>query len=120
MGGVKPTSVERFKEEPVTKKDEVEKDGSLLDEEKTKPIMVSDWVKDSDMIQTDWRLSLLECIRDLKKGTDKKVKRQVLKYMSLDDDLYQRMIDGMLLHCLGEEQAKAAMREVHDLICGVH
>jgi ribonuclease HI len=50
---VKPTSVERFKEESVTKKDEVEKDRSLLDDGKTKPIMESDSIKNSDMIQTD-------------------------------------------------------------------
>jgi hypothetical protein len=38
----------------------VEKDGSLLDEAKTKPITESDSVKDSDTIRTDWRLPLLE------------------------------------------------------------
>jgi hypothetical protein len=72
-----------------------------------------DSIKDGSTIQTDWRLSLLECIRDPGKITDKKVKRQVLKYTSLDDDLYQRTIDGVLLKCLGEEQAKVAVREVH-------
>jgi hypothetical protein len=51
---------------------------------------------------------------------DKKVKQQVLKYTSLDDDLYQRTIDGVLLKCMGEEQAKVAVREVHDEICGAH
>jgi hypothetical protein len=85
---VKPTSVERLKEESVMKKDEVEKDGPLLDEEKMKPITESDSVKDSDMIRTYWRLPLLECIRDPGKTTYKKVKQQVLKYTSLDDDLY--------------------------------
>jgi hypothetical protein len=77
-------------------------------------------VKDGSMIQTDWRLLLLECIRDPGKITNKKVKRQVLKYTSLDDDLYQRTIDGVLLKCLGEEQAKVAVRVVHDRICGAH
>jgi hypothetical protein len=62
----------------------------------------------------------LECIRDPGKTTDKKVKRQVLKYTSLDDDLYRRTIDDMLLNCLGEEQAKVAVQEVHDGICGAH
>jgi hypothetical protein len=72
------------------------------------------------MIWTDWRLLLLECIRDPEKTTDKKVKWQVLKYTSLDDDLYRRTIDTVLLMCLGEEQAKVVVREVHDGICGVH
>jgi hypothetical protein len=51
------------------------------------------------MIQIDWRLPLLECNRDPGKTMDKKVKRQVLKYMSLDDDLYRRTIDSVLLKC---------------------
>jgi hypothetical protein len=79
-----------------------------------------DSVKDGSMIRIDWRLPLLECIRDPRKITDKKVKQQVLKYTSLDDDLYRRTIDGVLLKCLGQEQAKGAVREVHDGICGAH
>jgi hypothetical protein len=71
----KPTWVKRFKEESVTKKDEVEKDGSPLDEGTTKPITEGDSVKGGDMIQTDWRLPLLKCIRDSGKTTDKKIKR---------------------------------------------
>jgi hypothetical protein len=49
-----------------------------------------DSVKDGDTIQTDWWLPLLKCIRDPEKTTDKKIKRQVLKYKSIDDELYQR------------------------------
>jgi hypothetical protein len=44
----------------------------------------------------------------------------VLKYTSIDDELYGRTIDSMLLKCLGQEQAKVAVREVHDGICGAH
>jgi hypothetical protein len=44
----------------------------------------------------------------------------VLKYTSIDDELYRRTIDGMLLKCLGEERAKVAVQEVHDEICGAH
>jgi hypothetical protein len=47
-----------------------------------------DSVKDGSTIQTDWRLPLLECIRDPRKIVDKKVKRQVLKYTLFDDDHY--------------------------------
>jgi hypothetical protein len=114
------TDFERFKEDLVTNKYEVEKDGSPLDEGKTKPITEGDSVKGGDMIQTDWRLPLLECIRDPEKTTYKKIKWQASKYTSLDDDLYRRTIDGVLLKCLGEEHAKVAVWEVHDGICGAH
>jgi hypothetical protein len=102
------------------KKNMVGKDGSLIDEGRAKPIMEDDSVKNSDMIWIDWKFPLLECIRDPGKTTDKKVKWQVLKYASLDEDLYWITIDSVLLMCLGEEQAKVAVRQVHDGNCGAH
>jgi hypothetical protein len=60
--------------------DEVEKDGSPLDEGKMKPIEECDSVKGGDTIWADWRLLILEYIRDLRKTTDKKIKRKALKY----------------------------------------
>jgi hypothetical protein len=87
---------------------------------KMEPMKEYDSVKGGDTIRTDWRLPLLKCIRDPGKTTDKKVKRQVLKYTLIDDELYRRTIDGVLLKCLGEEQAKVTVREVHEGICGAH
>jgi hypothetical protein len=112
--------VKKFQEESVTKQDEVKKDQSPLDEGKTKPISKDDSITGGDTIRIDWRLPLLECLRNSKKTTNKKVKRQVLKYTSLDGYLYQGTIDGVLLKVLGEEHAKVAAWEVHDRICGVH
>jgi hypothetical protein len=107
-------------EESVTRKSEPGNIGSPVDEGKMELMKEYDSVKDGSMIQAEWRLLLLECIRDPKKITDKKVKWQVLKYTSLDDDLYQRTIYNVLLKCLGEEQAKVAIQEVHDGIFGAH
>jgi hypothetical protein len=49
-----------------------------------KPILKDNSVVGGDRIRTDWRLPLLECHRNPEKTTDKKVKRQVLKYTLLD------------------------------------
>jgi hypothetical protein len=38
----------------------------------------------------------------------------------LDNTLYRRTIDDLLLKCLGSDQSKIAMREVHEGICGTH
>lgn len=38
----------------------------------------------------------------------------------LDDDLYYRTIDEVLLKCLSLEEAKVVMCEVHEGICGTH
>jgi hypothetical protein len=116
----KLTSGKEANEESITKENEFEKVGSYLDEEKMKPIRVDESAKDGDTVRTDWRFPLMECIRDSGKTMDKKLKQQVLKHTSLDDALYRRTIDGMLLKCLSEEQAKEAVQEVHDGICGAH
>jgi hypothetical protein len=41
-------------------------------------------------------------------------------YTSLDNAFYRRTIDSGLLKCLSEEQAKEAVQEVHNRICGAH
>jgi hypothetical protein len=117
---LEPISSKESNEESVTEKSESRNVGSPVDEGKMEPMKEYDSVKDGSMMQVDWRLPLLECIRDPGKITDKNVMWQVLKYVSLDDDLYRRTIDDMLLKWLGEEQAKVAVREVHDGICGAH
>jgi hypothetical protein len=38
----------------------------------------------------------------------------------LDNTLYHRTIDGLFLKCLGLDQSRIAMREVHEGICGTH
>jgi hypothetical protein len=106
--------------EPISGKEDNEESVTKNSESKNVRLHVDDSVKGGGMIRTDWRLPLLECIGNPEKTTEKNVKQQVLKYMLLDDDLYQRTIDGVLLKCLGEEQAKVAVREVHDGICGAH
>jgi hypothetical protein len=51
---------------------------------------------------------------------DRKVRRQALKYVMLDNTLYHRTINDLLLKCLGSDQSKIAMGEVHEGICGTH
>jgi hypothetical protein len=38
----------------------------------------------------------------------------------LDNELYRRTVDGMLLKCLSEEQARVTMGEVHEEMCDTH
>ena len=49
-----------------------------------------------------------------------KLRYKALKYTLLDDELYYRTIDGVLLKCLSADQAKVVMGEVHEGICGTH
>ena len=48
------------------------------------------------------------------------MKYKSTKYVRLDDQLYYKTVDGVLLKCLRQEQARVLMREVHKGICGAH
>jgi hypothetical protein len=51
---------------------------------------------------------------------DKKVRRQALKYTIIDKKLFHQSMEGLLLRCLGKEEARVAMGEVHEGLCGTH
>ena len=42
------------------------------------------------------------------------------KYVLIDDELYRRTAEDLLLKCLDSNQAQVAMCEVHEGICGTH
>ena len=46
--------------------------------------------------------------------------RLAFKYISVDDELYHRTAEDLLLKCLYSDQARVAMGEVHEGICGMH
>jgi hypothetical protein len=42
----------------------------------------------------------------------------IIKYVLLEGELYYCTIDGLLLKCLSEEEAKTLMGEIHEGDCG--
>ena len=68
----------------------------------------------------DWRTPLINHLKDPGQTRDRKIRRQALKYTLLDSELYRRTIDGLLLKCLGPDQSRVAMGEVHEGLCGTH
>ena len=42
------------------------------------------------------------------------------KYILIDDELYHRTAEDVLLKCLDSDQTRVAMGEVHEGICGTH
>jgi hypothetical protein len=68
----------------------------------------------------DWRTPLVCYLENPGHIANRKVRRQALKYVMLDNSLYHRTIDGLLLKYLGSGQSKIAMWEVHEIICGTH
>jgi hypothetical protein len=68
----------------------------------------------------DWRTPIVCYLENPDHIADIKVWRQDLKYVMLDNTLYRRTINGLLLKWLGSNQSKIAMGEVHEGICGTH
>jgi hypothetical protein len=80
----------------------------------------SESVDPGDTPDSDWRHVLIKYLEDLSSSRDRKVPLQALRYTLLDGELYRRTIDGVLLRCVGREEAKIAMREVHEGMCRAH
>jgi hypothetical protein len=67
-----------------------------------------------------WRRELIEYISHPEDGQGRKVWRQVLSYTVINGEIYRRTVGGLLLRCLNEDEAKIAMGEVHEVMCGMH
>jgi ribonuclease HI/transposase InsO family protein len=76
--------------------------------------------KDAETRPEDWRTPLVRYLQDPNIPTDRKIRRYALKFTLIDNELYRRTVDGVLLKCLGEDDARVAMGEVHEGICGTH
>jgi len=68
----------------------------------------------------DWMTPLLKYLCDQSVRSDRIVRWSAFKYVLHNDELYQKTIEDLLLKCLGSNQARVAMGEVHECIYGTH
>ena len=68
----------------------------------------------------DWRVHLISYLRDPGRGAERNIRRLDFKYVLIDDELYRRTAEDLLLKCLDLDQARVAIGEVHEDICGTH
>ena len=73
-----------------------------------------------ELIADDWRKEIIDYLKDPSKKVNRKIRFQVIKYVLLEEDLYYRTIDGVLLKCIDKEEAKVLMGEIHEGVCGSH
>ena len=59
-------------------------------------------------------------LRNPSQKVSRKLRYKSIKYVLLDEQLYDKTIDGVLLRCLSQEDAKVIMGEVHEGVCGAH
>ena len=68
----------------------------------------------------DWRKEIIDYLKNPSKKVERRIKFQATKYVLLEDELYYRTIDGVLLKCLGNDEAKSLIGEIHEGVCGAH
>jgi hypothetical protein len=73
-----------------------------------------------DLAGDDWRKEIVDYLKDPSRKVSRKLRYKAKKFVLLDDNLFYKSLDGVLLRCLGPEEAKRMMSEVHDGICGAH
>jgi hypothetical protein len=73
-----------------------------------------------DLAEDDWRKEIVDYLENPSRKVSRKLRYKAIKFVLLDGCLYYKSLDGVLLQCLGEEEAKKMMSEVHDGLCGAH
>ena len=68
----------------------------------------------------DWRVPIVSYLKDSGRGVERNIRRLAFRYILVDDELYHRTADDVLLKCLDTDQTHVAMGEVHEGICGTH
>nr|XP_011465143.1 PREDICTED: uncharacterized protein LOC101299390 [Fragaria vesca subsp. vesca] len=74
--------------------------------------------------ESDWRKCMIEYCQSGKLPSDPRkrvyIRRTALRFVYINDILYRRSFDGILLRCLSKEEAAHALRDTHSGICGAH
>ena len=68
----------------------------------------------------DWRVPIISYLKDPDCGAKRSIRHLAFKYILVNDELYRRTANDVLLKCLGTDQARVALGEVHEGICGTH
>ena len=68
----------------------------------------------------DWRVPIVTYLKDPGHGAERNIRHLAFKYILIDDELYRRTAEDVLLKCLDSDRARVAMGEVHDGLCGTH
>ncbi|XP_060217193.1 uncharacterized protein LOC132644609 [Lycium barbarum] len=78
----------------------------------------------SEAAKEDWRQSIADYLiygilpEDLRKRTE--IRRRAPRFLYYKDTLYRRYFEGILLRCLGEDEAVQALQEAYSGVCGSH
>ncbi|XP_058784321.1 uncharacterized protein LOC131659100 [Vicia villosa] len=70
--------------------------------------------------ENDWRKPLVAYLRNPTRSTDRKIKYKALSFVLLENEIFKKTSEGVLLKCLGDSKAYLAVSNVHSGACGAH
>jgi ribonuclease HI len=73
----------------------------------------------SNLAEDDWRKEIVDYLENPSRKVARKLRYKAIKFVLLDGRLFYKSF-GVLLQCLGQEEEKKMMSEVHDGLCGAH
>ncbi|XP_070028752.1 uncharacterized protein [Nicotiana sylvestris] len=78
----------------------------------------------AEAVKVDWRQTMIDylCYGILPEDPIRKteIRWRAPRFLYYKDTLYRRSFEGVLLRCLGEDEATQAMQEAHSGVCGSH
>ncbi|XP_050227807.1 uncharacterized protein LOC126677299 [Mercurialis annua] len=74
---------------------------------------------DDNLVQ-DWRRDIKKYLENPSKKMMYKVRVRAVNYVLIEDVLYRRGFDNLLLKCLGTTEALKVMKQTHEGVCGAH
>jgi ribonuclease HI len=75
---------------------------------------------ESDLAEDDWRKEIVDYLENPSRKVSRKLRYKAIKFVLIDGRLFYKSLDRVLLQCLGHEEAKKMMSEVHNGLCGTH
>ena len=72
------------------------------------------------LADTDWRSPIVNYLKDPSIDTERKIKYRALSYVLIRNKLFKKTPEGVLLKCLGENEACLALFSVHSGASGAH
>ena len=71
---------------------------------------------DKVVTDEDWRKNIIEYLKNPSQQVSRRFRYKALKFVLLDDQLYHRTVDGVLLKCLNQEEAKVLMERFMEFV----
>ena len=71
-------------------------------------------------IAGDWRTEFREYLENLNKSVPHRTKTQAKNFVLLEEELYRKGFDGLLLKCLSFLNNMEVMKQVHEEVCGAY